>query len=136
MEAVSRGLALVVDETDYLVQSDPRLLERVLRNLLANAIRYTDSGQVRLVTFREARGVRIEVQDTGMGIPAHQLHAIFDDYYRTGSSVAAPITGTGLGLAIVKCFTASLNDGLDVRSKPGEGTCFALIVPEARPDAG
>ncbi len=131
LEAASRNLLLTIDDSDCIVRSDPRLLERMLRNLLANAVRYTLSGKIRLVSFRRGSTVRIEVHDTGVGIPPDQLRAIFDDYYQGHSAARAASSGTGLGLAIVRRFADALRHPLEVRSRLGEGTCFELTLPAA-----
>lgn len=132
-EAAYRGLRLLIEDTDYVVRSDWRLLERILRNLLANSIRYTDTGEIRLLSSRGALGVRIEVRDTGIGIPADEQLSVFNDYHQANPSGPVPIAGHGLGLAIVRRFADSLGHPLEVRSNPGEGTCFALTIPEAAP---
>ncbi len=132
LEAASRNILLSIDDSDYVVRSDPRLLERMLRNLLANAVRYTLSGEVRLVSSSGGSSVRIEVHDTGIGIPDDQLRDIFDDYYRAHPGARASTSGTGLGLAIVRRFADALRHPLEVRSKLGKGSCFALTLPAAQ----
>lgn len=132
LEAASRGLTLAIEESDYVIRTDPCLVERTVRNLLANAIRYTYSGEVRVRCVRKAKHVRIEVRDTGIGIPADQLKAIFAEYHQVNPRASAISGGIGLGLAIVRRFADSLGHPLDVRSKPDEGSCFALTIPEGR----
>lgn len=124
---------LRVMPSSQAVRSDPVLLTRILRNLLANAVRYTDTGRI-LVGCRHRGGmVRIEVWDTGRGIPEDQRAAIFDEFYR-GPQCDGPgrgASGIGLGLSIVQGLARLLGHPLDVRSREGKGSMFAVEVPRA-----
>ena len=114
--------------------SDPALLERVLTNLLTNAIRYTAQGGV-LITARKRFGlIEVRVLDTGVGIAADQLPHVFREFYRVSGvsgHAAGGDPGLGLGLAIVKRLTDLLGHRLDVRSQPGRGSVFTLWLPQA-----
>lgn len=133
LETASRGLTLVIEESDDVIRSDPHLIERIVRNLLANAIRYTAAGEVRVRCGPRGNYVRIEVCDTGVGIPAHKLQAIFDEYYQVDPRASAVSGGIGLGLAIVKRFADSLGHKLDVRSVPNQGSRFSITMPRGAP---
>jgi CheY-like chemotaxis protein len=103
------------------------MLEEMIRNMLSNAIRYTDRGKILLGCRRAGDKVRIELWDTGIGIPGDQLPHIFDEYHRD-----AERGGFGLGLAIVRRLGEILGHRVDVRSTPGKGTGFSIEVPLSR----
>jgi two-component system, sensor histidine kinase len=126
--AAAKGLALTVRRCAVLVQSDPAYLRRILQNLIGNAIRYTVAGRV-LVGARRVRGaVRIEVHDTGPGIPEAEQDNIFKEFHRLNARASAS-EGMGLGLAIVERACALLGHPLGLRSDPGRGSCFMVQVP-------
>jgi signal transduction histidine kinase/CheY-like chemotaxis protein len=127
--AEAKGIALVMAPTRASVRSDPVLLERVLRNLIGNAVRYTDEGRV-LVTCRRCSGdISLEVWDTGRGIAAEQQEAIFEEFYQVAGKTSGGGAGLGLGLAIVRRLTGILNHPLSLRSAPGRGSVFRLLIP-------
>lgn len=110
------------------VESDPILLMRLLRNLLANAIRYTDKGGI-LLGCRQIGGViRIAVWDTGTGIEDVEISNIFDEFYQIGNPERDRDKGLGLGLSIVKGLAGLLGHRMYVRSRPGRGSCFAIDI--------
>jgi signal transduction histidine kinase len=110
-----------------LVSGDVGLIERVLENLLGNAIRHTpEGGQVTVSTQGGRAGLRVEVRDTGPGIPSEEIPLIFDRFYRSG---AGHHEGAGLGLAIAKRIVELHAGTLDVRSRVGEGTVMAFNLP-------
>jgi len=127
--AANKGLNLQVEEcTDY-VHSDPSLVEQILRNLVSNAVKYTREGWVRLRCLHEAALVRIEVLDTGIGIPADQIAYIYDEFYQVGVPTNSSRDGYGLGLSIVQRIVKLLDLKLDVRSELGKGSAFCLLIP-------
>jgi len=129
--AQSKALALNVDISDESAHSDPALIEQILRNLLSNAIKYTASGSVSLQCLAQDDGaLRIEVSDTGIGIAPEQLAHIYDEFYQVAVPGNTSRDGYGLGLSIVQRLVKLLGLELDVRSAPGEGSCFALHVPQ------
>jgi Na+/proline symporter/signal transduction histidine kinase len=128
--AAERGLAFTMVETDVAIESDALLLRRILQNLLSNAVRHTAQGRVLLGCRRVGARVRIEIHDTGPGIPAEQHGAIFGEFYRVARD-ARNEAGVGLGLAIVARIGALLDHPVSVRSIPGKGSCFAVEVPLA-----
>ena len=122
-----KGLRWRVVRSGLLVRSDRNMLEAMLRNLLSNAIRYTDRGSIVLGCRRSGDKVRIEVWDSGIGISQQQLGLVFQEYYQ--SAEGAERGGLGLGLAIVRRIAEVLEHRIDVRSTPGKGTVFWIEVP-------
>ena len=130
--AFEKGLALSFHGARHVAQTDPLLLERVLRNLVSNAIRYTEDGGI-LVSCRP-RGQRLLVQvwDSGVGISPQSVPHIFDEFFQVQSNrplAAHHRKGLGLGLAIVKRLAGLLEAPIDVRSRVGHGTVFSLELP-------
>ncbi len=111
------------------VETDPVLLSRLVRNLLANALRYTSQGRI-LLGCRPAGGaMRIEVWDTGAGIPADKLDQVFEDFVQLGNPERDRAKGLGLGLAVVRRMALLLRHPVEVRSREGRGTVFSVRVP-------
>ena len=129
--ATSKGLRFSIDSPRELAHSDPALIGQVLRNLVANAIKYTPSGWVELRCDRGKSGVRVEVRDSGVGIAADQLPFIFDEFFQTGVSPNSSRDGYGLGLSIVQRIARLLDFNVTVKSKPGGGSVFAFELPVA-----
>ncbi|OAF18231.1 hybrid sensor histidine kinase/response regulator [Bradyrhizobium neotropicale] len=127
--ARERGLVLRVVDCHLAVNSDPHFLRRILQNLLSNALRYTPKGRILLGCRRRGGDLRIEVWDTGVGIAAEDQKRIFEEFQRL---VPGSEKGLGLGLAIVDRVSRLLGHPVDVRSRPGHGSCFAVTVPIAR----
>jgi signal transduction histidine kinase len=129
--ANAKGLQLLVHKCSMSVMSDALLLERILRNIIANAITYTDRGRV-VVGCRRRRGhVSIQVWDTGRGIPADEQEHIFQEFYQLGNPERDRTKGVGLGLAIVRRLTQLLGHTLTVRSELRKGSLFAVSAPYA-----
>lgn len=127
--AAAKGLQLEIEPCEDSIHSDRSLVEQILRNLLSNAIKYTHQGWVHMLCLHEASSVRIEVVDTGIGIPAEQMPYICDEFYQVGVSANSSRDGYGLGLSIVQRLVKLLTLKFDVRSEPGKGSAFALILP-------
>lgn len=127
--AQEKGLRLRFHSCDYRVLAHGALLERIIRNLLSNAIRYTDSGGVLLGCRRRGDRLAIEVWDTGRGIPKAQQSEIFSKFVQVKGEDREQRGGFGLGLAIVKQFVDSLGYSLTVDSIVDRGTVFRLVVP-------
>jgi two-component system CheB/CheR fusion protein len=127
----TKQLGWRVVASDLNVRSDPRLLEQMLRNLLANAVKYTERGKVLLGCRRRGDKLRIEVWDTGIGIPAGQLEAIFEEFHQLDNAARERNRGLGLGLSIVQRISDLLGNAVDVRSWPNRGSVFAVEVPLA-----
>ncbi|HTT13079.1 MAG TPA: hybrid sensor histidine kinase/response regulator [Burkholderiaceae bacterium] len=121
-----------------LVRSDAQLLERIVSNLIQNSLRYTRTGGVLVAARRRAGQVSIEVWDSGIGIPADKLDLIFQEFYQIDNPERDRSKGLGMGLAIVRRLSDLLGHRLEVRSTPGRGSVFRLLVPsaiEGAPDA-
>jgi len=123
------GNALRMRPCQAVVQSDAAMLERMLRNLISNALRYTKNGRVLVAARRRGAGLRFEVHDTGPGIPADKLDDIFQEFYQLGNPERDRRQGLGLGLAIVKRVAALLGHDITARSRLGHGSCFAITAP-------
>ena len=133
-QAAEKGLRFQVRRTAAWCRSDPLLLERVLANLVSNALRYTPHGTV-LAGVRLLKGgrMRIEVRDSGQGIPADRINDVFDEFVRLpGTDAGAAGRGMGLGLAIVRRLCALLGHELEVRSAPGRGSTFSVDLPRVQ----
>ena len=122
-----KGLRCRVVSSELVIHSDRRMLEEMIRNLLSNAVRYTDRGKILLGCRRNGAKVRIEVWDSGVGMREEQLPRIFEEYYQGEGN--AERGGFGLGLAIVKRLAAILDHRTNVRSTLGKGTRFSIEVP-------
>ncbi|MGD0722560.1 MAG: NahK/ErcS family hybrid sensor histidine kinase/response regulator [Roseiarcus sp.] len=126
--ARAKGLALIFVRSSLGVRTDRRLLRRLLRNLVANAIKYTPSGRVLVGCRRRGDALRIEVWDTGIGIPRAEQKAVFEEFQRLDQGArAAP--GLGLGLSIVQRLARVLDHEIALRSKSGAGSVFAVTAP-------
>jgi two-component system, chemotaxis family, CheB/CheR fusion protein len=126
--AQAKGLALRVVPCNVLINSDPRLLEQMIRNLVSNALKYTKRGKVLLGCRRHKGVLSIEVWDTGIGIPEGELRAIFDEYHQLGNAARERSLGLGLGLSIVHRLGALLDHQVRVRSRDGQGSVFSIDV--------
>ena len=136
--AFEKGLGLSFHGARHIAQADPLHLERILRNLVSNAIRYTEDGGVVVACRPRAGALLFQVWDSGMGMPADQLPRIFDEFYQVDP--ARPVQahqrkGLGLGLSIVKRLGALMGTEISVRSHPGRGTVFSFLTPVGQPQA-
>ncbi len=129
--AAAAGLQLKHYIPRVAIKTDFRLLTRILRNFLSNACRYTDQGCVLVGARMRAEALRIEVWDTGRGIPEEELQSIFLEFNQLGIGRSAKRSGVGLGLAIVDRIASMLGYQVLVRSKPGRGSVFSIDVPLA-----
>jgi len=132
-QAQRKNLQLVVRKSDYYTESDPTLLERVLRNLLTNAIRYTDEGTVEVRCEAVSGGLCLSVADTGVGIDPQHLDYIFEEFTQLHNPERDRSKGLGLGLSIVRRIARLLDHQLEVESRPGKGTRFSLELPLREP---
>jgi two-component system CheB/CheR fusion protein len=132
----AHGLLWHVVPCRLSVWSDPRLLDQMIRNLLSNAVQYTERGKILLGCRRRGDKLRIEVWDTGTGIPEGQLHAIFAEFHQLDNPAREHSRALGLGLFIVQRLGNLLGHSVDVHSRPGEGSAFAVEVPLAGAQPG
>ena len=136
-QARSKGLKFSAQSCDTVVRSDPNLLAEVITNLVSNAIRYTQSGEVQVNCTALDGECRLDVVDTGIGIEQDQLEAIFTEFHQC-KAPGRSNEGFGLGLAIVRRLAKLLDHRIEVESEPGKGSRFSVTVPivsKARMDA-
>ena len=132
--AAAKGLRFEVTGCTDVARSDPILLGRILRNLIGNAIRYTERGTVRLGCEREGKSLRIEVADTGIGIGPEDMRHIFEEFYQVGVPPNATREGYGLGLPWAQRAARVLGSEIRVRSRPGAGSVFSIVLTGGSPE--
>jgi signal transduction histidine kinase/CheY-like chemotaxis protein len=130
-EAAAKGLTLAYVRCRATVNSDPTLFERIARNLISNAVRYTDVGRIVIGCRRRGSSVVMQVWDTGRGIPPDQQKLVFQEYYQVDNPERDREKGLGLGLAIVQRLAHLLQCDLRLRSERGRGSCFEISLPRA-----
>jgi signal transduction histidine kinase len=129
--AEARGLRLRIIPCDCAVRTDPILLKRILRNLITNAIKYTDRGGILVGCRRRGDTIHLQVWDTGRGIEAERLHDVFEDFVQIGNDARNRADGLGLGLSVVARMAKLLDHEIIVRSKFGRGSMFSVVLPVA-----
>jgi signal transduction histidine kinase/CheY-like chemotaxis protein len=127
--ARAKGLRLRLHTADRWVMTDPVLAERILSNLLGNAIRYTESGGVLVAARPFGTSLRLQVFDTGIGIALDRVETVFQEFTQLNNPSRDPNQGTGLGLATVQRLSRLLDHPLEVKSTPGKGSCFEIRLP-------
>lgn len=131
VQAADKGLNLRARPGAPFVKSDPALFERILRNLVENAIRYTDHGGVLIGWRRRGRQVRVEVWDSGPGIPEREQQKVFWEFHQLNNPERDRSKGLGLGLAIVQRTARLLDHPLALHSREGHGSAFMISLPRA-----
>lgn len=126
--AADKGLWLKIRPAAVWIYSDPALLERLLSNLVANAIQYTDQGGILIAARVRNNRVLIQIRDSGQGIPKEYQEAIFEEFFQVANPERESRKGLGLGLAIVSRLGRALQTNVHLRSCPGHGTTFSLDV--------
>lgn len=129
--AAAQGTDLRIVPCGLSITTDPALLDQMLTNLVANALKFTVSGRVLIGCRRQAETARIEVWDTGIGIAANQLQYIFDEYHQIDNAARLQSRGLGLGLSIVQRLGRLLGHKIAVRSVPSMGSVFSIEIPLA-----
>lgn len=132
------GVRLVAEDPGAAgrLRSDPELIRHVLRNLLSNAAKFTEAGEVGLTAHRDGDRVLVEVRDTGLGMsPEDQVH-VFEEFYQVRTPLHATVRGTGLGLPFAQRVARALGGELTLRSEEGTGSVFTLALPVEGPDRG
>ena len=127
--ADDKNLALRFHARDFVIDTNARMLERIVRNLLSNSIRYTTRGGVLLACRKRKEHVHIEIWDTGRGIPKESMDSIFKSFYQVERKTVEGQQGYGLGLSIVKRLSEMLRHPIEIKSEFGSGTMFRIIVP-------
>ncbi|MGE5548607.1 MAG: PAS domain S-box protein [Solirubrobacterales bacterium] len=130
--ALGRGLTIRAVRTSAWTRTDPTLLERIARNLIENALRYTERGRILLGCRRRGDSVRLYVIDTGIGIAREHQESVFQEFYQVGNPERDREKGLGLGLSIVSRLCGLLDIRLSLVSQPGKGSCFMLDLPAVR----
>jgi CheY-like chemotaxis protein/nitrogen-specific signal transduction histidine kinase len=131
--AEEKGLKLVLNKTcaqkDQMIITDETKFNSIFSNLIKNAIKFTDSGRVEITCHKNSEEMIVKVLDTGKGIHADRLDAIFDRFVQADLSDSNAYEGSGLGLSIVKAYVEMLNGTINIESKPGSGSCFTVTLP-------
>jgi signal transduction histidine kinase len=126
--ASKKNLVLKFMHCGATVETDRKLLRRVMQNFISNAIKYTRSGRILMGCRRKGRALRIEIHDTGIGIPDSKRELVFQEFQRLGDD-GGSATGLGLGLSIVERVARILGSEITLRTTPGKGSMFAITVP-------
>lgn len=136
--AVRAGLALEVSCPEPVREAwvDPRIWERIVLNLISNAVKYTPQGRISVRLHDHGDRVRLEVADTGVGIPEAELEHVFERFYRVPGAEVRTSEGAGIGLALVRRLVELHGGEIGVRSTLGEGSCFWVELPVAAGGAG
>lgn len=128
-KACKKSINLNINSSNSVVHTDNLLLSRILKNLVSNAVKYTKSGSVNLLTEINGDNLIIRVKDTGPGIPKEQYQSVFMEYHQISDQQSQPNFGQGLGLSIVRRLVELLNLDLKLDSEMGRGTQFSLTIP-------
>ncbi len=132
LKAREKGLKFIVSRDPAMnmhLRGDPLRIGQILNNLLNNAVKFTEAGEVRLlITEREQRRYRFEVHDTGIGLSNEEIERLFRSFSQADSSVTRKYGGTGLGLAVSKSLVELMGGWIDVRSEPGKGSTFTFEI--------
>ena len=131
--ASAKGVQLRVVRTSRWIRSDRAMFERILRNLVSNAVRYTPRGAILMGCRGSGPSLRVEVRDSGPGIPREMQQEIFKEFVRIGERGRNRDRGLGLGLSIVERLAKILGHRVDLVSEPGCGSTFKIQVPQAEP---
>jgi signal transduction histidine kinase len=134
--AREKGIKMDVQIDSHYVYADPNKIEQVIDNLVSNAIKYTNKGQITIRAEKTDGEVRVEVRDTGIGISDEHLNRLFDRFYRTDKARSRDKGGTGLGLSVVKSILDAHGTVIEVDSSTGKGTVFSFNLPLAEPGYG
>jgi len=131
--ATARGIVLEGKAEDLgTVSADPTRIGQVIDNLISNALKFTPpGGRVDVRAFAHEAGIRVEVADTGVGIPEDEQERLFERFYRTAQAQSAAVPGAGLGLSIAKAIVEEHGGAISCRSADGAGTTFAVDLPLA-----
>ncbi|MDP3244077.1 MAG: ATP-binding protein, partial [bacterium] len=123
------SFVLDVDAPPGLYRGDPTRLRQILNNLIANALKFTETGEVRVAIAHADGRLSMVVADTGVGVPPESLSSLFDRFTQADSSTTRRFSGTGLGLAICRELTELMGGSIEAVSEPGRGSTFTAVVP-------
>lgn len=126
--AAEKGIELHIDKKPATIYADPNKIEQVLENLVSNAIKYTNDGFIKVTLDETDESLRVEVEDSGIGISEDHLSRLFDRFYRTDKARSRDKGGTGLGLAVVKSILTAHGSSIHVSSRLGEGSRFWFTI--------
>jgi signal transduction histidine kinase len=132
-----KNMRLAVDAGEAPVETvtDAQRVRQIIINLLGNAIKFTDEGEVVLAVRATGNEVHVSVRDTGIGIPAHAMKELFQDFHQLEAGDGRRYDGTGVGLALSRRLAHALGGEIEVRSRQGEGSIFTLVLPRLYPPA-
>jgi two-component system sensor histidine kinase SenX3 len=144
VEAADRGrvvaevkdIEIVVHETDIHIEADPSQIAMAVKNLVDNAVRYSEHGKVELAAEQRGEWILITVADHGLGIPSDEMPRIFERFYRVDKGRSRATGGTGLGLAIVRHAVENHGGQVSVESELGVGSTFTVTLPAYPPSQG
>jgi len=133
MEANNNHFKIAVPEGVGSIESDDQRLRQILLNLLSNAAKFTENGDIDLTVVRNGDGwVRFAIRDTGIGMTAEQVDRLFQPFVQADSSITQKYGGTGLGLSISLRFVEMMGGRINIESEPGEGSCFTVWLPDIK----
>ena len=132
-----KNLRMEVDagEASADTMTDPQRVRQIIINLLANAIKFTDEGEIMINVRATANEVQVAVRDTGISIPAHAMKELFQDFHQLEAGDGRRYDGTGVGLALSRRLARALGGEIEARSRQGEGSTFTLVLPRIPPQA-
>ncbi len=130
-QAAAKGVVLIhdLDESPGRIEGDPARVRQIVSNLLSNALKFTEAGEIRLAVHHDRKDYRISVSDTGIGIPISKQEQIFESFRQADTSTTRRFGGTGLGLSICRSLARTMGGDVTVESEPGKGACFTLALP-------
>jgi signal transduction histidine kinase len=129
VEAEAKNIRMEISTESHIVHSDAVLLERIIRNLISNALRYTQEGSISLLLEPRGERLRIAVRDTGIGIPEEHQQRIFEEFFQVGNPGRTSKKGLGLGLSIVQRMCELLGYTMELESTAGQGSTFSFDAP-------
>jgi signal transduction histidine kinase/CheY-like chemotaxis protein len=132
-QAEAKNLTIQYQGANHYVNADKILLSRILRNLLDNALKYTEQGQIKVEEQQQGQRLKLTVSDSGIGIPHKELQNIFDEYHQLSNKRRDRRQGIGLGLAIVKKMANLMDCSIEVTSQVGQGSCFSFSLEQVSP---
>lgn len=133
--ASEKGLDLSIENSNAKVHTDPHLLSQLIQNLVANAIRYTNKGYVKIACMNDDKGIRLVVRDSGIGIAMDQQTVIFDEFHQSNRDPQIPNMGIGLGLSIVQRIAELLGTSIELNSELDHGSVFSIVLPLAETES-